>query len=206
LEVEIGVPIIVVDYSNAEALTKILEGNNVHTIESAINMLPIKGVKQEIELIGTADASMTTKRIVVSGWFVTVRADHQGGVCTFSNPIRRTREYRSNANLPSRDEKRMGTVVTRRQSHAELRQTKNLEYTRFFAGFSLDYWCEPVVHSHMSPFTVVLDIPHNTAAIPGSGEISAVFTHSTDLARDVAAILDVEEWDTSYYVIGDKFT
>lgn len=69
LEKEVGASIIVVDYANVEATTKALEDNKVHTVISAINMMPPPGqVPQEIELIRAADASKTTKRIISSGW------------------------------------------------------------------------------------------------------------------------------------------
>ncbi|KAH6995317.1 hypothetical protein EDB80DRAFT_755383 [Ilyonectria destructans] len=54
LEAELDVPIIAVDYSNVEALTKALEDNNVHI--------------KEVELIRLADVLKTTKRMISSDW------------------------------------------------------------------------------------------------------------------------------------------
>lgn len=59
----------VVDYSDIEVLTRILEEHNVHTVISAIMMLRYgDNGPQEIELIRAADASKTTKRMISSHW------------------------------------------------------------------------------------------------------------------------------------------
>lgn len=53
---------------------------------------------------------------------------------------------------------------------------------------------------------MVSDIANNAAAIPGSGDVPAVFTHTSDVARFVAASLDLDHWDSVHYVIGDRVT
>ena len=99
------------------------------------------------------------------------------------------------------------TSVANIASAAEaLKQTQNLEYTAFYSGFFLDYWGMPGVPSHMPPFTMVLDIAHNAAAIPGSGDVPITFTHTKDTAKFVAAILDKEKWDEETFVMGEKLT
>jgi hypothetical protein len=87
-----------------------------------------------------------------------------------------------------------------------LQQTRNLEYTAFYSGFFLDYWGMPGVASHMPPFTMVLDIANNAAAIPGSGDVPITFTHTKDTAKFVAASLDLEKWDEESFVMGEKLT
>ncbi|CAI6092113.1 unnamed protein product [Clonostachys chloroleuca] len=46
---------------------------------------------------------------------------------------------------------------------------------------------------------MVSDIANNAAAIPGSGDVPAVFTHTSDVARFVAASLDLDHWDSVHY-------
>lgn len=59
----------VVDYSDVEGLTRVLEENHVHTVISAMTMLHYgDSGPREIELIRAADASKTTKRLVSSHW------------------------------------------------------------------------------------------------------------------------------------------
>jgi len=67
LEKELGVSILVVDYADVAATTRILEENKIHTVISTINMLPSDGsTPNEVELIQAADASKTTKRFIPS--------------------------------------------------------------------------------------------------------------------------------------------
>jgi hypothetical protein len=58
----------------------------------------------------------------------------------------------------------------------------------------------------MAPFTIVLDMANNAAAIPGSGNVPLVFTHTRDTAKFVAASLGLEKWDVETYIKGDKMT
>jgi len=52
--------------------------------------------------------------------------------------------------------------------------------------------------------TMVLDIPNDAASIPGKGDTKITFTHTSDVAKFVAASLDLSNWDKVSYVIGDK--
>lgn len=62
-------PILAVDYSNVDALVKVLEGNNIHTVISGIAMHSPDGTTpHEIELIQAADRSEATKRLISSEW------------------------------------------------------------------------------------------------------------------------------------------
>lgn len=85
-------------------------------------------------------------------------------------------------------------------------EATSLEYTAIINGFFSDYWFAPHVKTHMGTLPMVLDIPNNTAAIPGSGEVPVVFTHTTDIAKYVAALLDSPKWEKESYIIGDKVT
>ncbi|GJC83394.1 oxidoreductase swnN [Colletotrichum liriopes] len=180
LEKKLGASIIVVDYANVEATTKVLEDNNIHTVISAITMLPPPGeVPRELELIRAADASKTTKRIISSGWGVPHTEQHAS---------------------------QLGSVPHKLRAKALLKETKDLEYTVVHNGFFLDYWGTPAVPSNMSPFTLVIDIPNDAATIPGSGNTPIAFTHTTDVGKFVAAALDLEKWEPETFIVGDKVT
>lgn len=59
-------PIIHVDYSDVESISKLLESNNVHTVISALSVRsPIEG-ESEINLARAAEKSGTTKRFIAS--------------------------------------------------------------------------------------------------------------------------------------------
>ncbi|KAK1826069.1 hypothetical protein QBC39DRAFT_394531 [Podospora conica] len=87
----------------------------------------------------------------------------------------------------------------------ELRAT-SLESTVVVNSFFLDYFVAPRVPSYQPPFAMLLDVAHNTAAIPGSGDIPVVFTHTFNIARFVPALLAKPKWDETTYIIGDKLT
>lgn len=85
-------------------------------------------------------------------------------------------------------------------------KTKTLEWTTVHNGFFMDYWGFPKVKSTMPPMTLFLDIPNKTAALPGSGDIPAIFSHTSDIGRYVAALLDADAWDKVSHVVGDRVT
>lgn len=64
----------------------------------------------------------------------------------------------------------------------------------------------PKVKTYLDPLALVFDIPHDFAAIPGSGNIPVVFTHTFDIARFVAALVKEPKWEKESYIIGDKVT
>ncbi|KAH8589852.1 nmrA-like family protein [Bisporella sp. PMI_857] len=181
LESELGVPIIVVDYAKVENLTKVLEDNNIHTVISALTTMPSPNGEhpKEIELIRAADASNVTKRMISTDWGIPHTKEH----------------------IP-----RLVTVGPKLQVQEELKKTTDLETTRFLNGYFLDYWGIPAVKSHMPPITLVVDMPNDIAAVPGSGNTPVVFTHTTDVAKYVAASLSLDKWDPESYVIGDRVT
>jgi saccharopine dehydrogenase-like NADP-dependent oxidoreductase len=65
-EKELGVRFVVTDYKDVGVLTKILGDNNVHTVISALGMMPNAGGPLELNLIRAADASKKTRRMAPS--------------------------------------------------------------------------------------------------------------------------------------------
>ncbi|KAK4031287.1 isoflavone reductase [Parachaetomium inaequale] len=182
LEVEIGAPIVPVDYSDVDAVVKVLEDNNIHTVVSGLAMHSADGKPPlEIELIRAADRSKATKRFISSAWGVPVTDEHIGTV-------------------PS--------VIHKINAQQELQKTTNLEYTVFHTGSFMDYWGIPAVKTFLDrmPLVFWLDMANNAAALPGSGNTPAIFTHTTDVARFVAASLDLPSWEPETFVFGDRAT
>jgi hypothetical protein len=85
-------------------------------------------------------------------------------------------------------------------------EKSSLEYTLFYVGYFLDFWGHPHVKTYQLPNIVAVDIEFNVAAIPGTGETPVVFTHTFDVAKFVAAALELSTWDRESYVIGDTVT
>ncbi|KAH7127739.1 hypothetical protein B0J13DRAFT_645737 [Dactylonectria estremocensis] len=181
LEDELGVPIIVVDYSNVEALANILEAHDVHIVVSALTMMSMSGAPgpSEIPLIRAVDASKVTKRIVSSDWGFPHTPENAAG---------------------------LSSIGPKLEAQAVLKTMSNLVSTVVQNGYFMDYWGVPVVKSYMQPSTSILDIPNAAAGIPGTGNEPIIFSHTTDVAKFVAALLDSDEWDPVSYVVGDKLT
>lgn len=73
-------------------------------------------------------------------------------------------------------------------------------------GYFADHYFAPKVKSYLPPIALVLDIANNFAAIPGSGDVPIVFTHTFDVARFVVGLVGQPKWEKSSYIIGDTVT
>lgn len=87
-----------------------------------------------------------------------------------------------------------------------LKETRDLEYTVVHNGFFLDWWVHAGIKSYTKNVTWIVDIANNIAAIPGSGDVPAVFTHTTDVAKYTAALLELPKWEAEYFIKGDRVT
>ncbi|RBR26253.1 uncharacterized protein FIESC28_00898 [Fusarium coffeatum] len=176
LEQELGAPILAVDSHDVDALTQLFEKHNVHTIISTFGM---NGpTPPELELIQAAEASQSTKRFISSDWGLPHTEEHTKQANSANNKFR---------------------------AQEELRKTK-LEWTSIHNGFFVDFWGSSATKSYLHNAATFLDIKHRTAAIPGSGDVPVTFTFSKDVARYVAAFLDLEKWEQRTFIIGDKVT
>ncbi|KAF1807933.1 NAD(P)-binding protein [Eremomyces bilateralis CBS 781.70] len=133
----------------------------------------------EVNLIAAADKATSTKRYVPTVWGVKI-PDEMAALSSIS--------------------KAKHAIL------AALAGTTSLEYTVWYPGFFSDYYVAPNVKTHMSIINVVIDVPNNTAAIPGSGDVLVVLTHSSDIAKFAAASLALPKWQPETYLIGDKVT
>ncbi|KAJ4174225.1 hypothetical protein NW754_004640 [Fusarium falciforme] len=178
IEADVGVPIVVVDYTNVDSLKDALESNQIDVVISTLNTASTDGDPPEIVLIRAANASACTKRFVPSNWSTRFTEEHA---------------------------KLIPLVPAKLQAVSELKES-NLEYTVFYNGVFLDYLGFNGIKSYLPPTTLILDLPHDIAAIPGDGNTPVVFTHTTDIAKYVAASLDLPTWDPESYVVGEKTT
>ena len=204
LEVEIGVPIIPVDFSNVDAIVKVLEEHHIDTVVSAIAMHTMgDDAPNELELIRAADRSRVTKRIISSEWGTDVKEQY---VTSPKNNLQI--QLHVTDTLSFSQIGLISSTLHKVNAKKELEKTTTLEYTRFHNGYFSDYWAFPKVPSYLSrqPLVYWIDMENNAAAIPGTGDVPAVFTHTTDLAKFVAASLDLPKWEPDYFVYGDRLT
>ncbi|SPJ78877.1 uncharacterized protein FTOL_07268 [Fusarium torulosum] len=175
-EQEFGSRIVTVDYENIPGLAKVLEENKIGTVISTLEMMA--GPGPEEALIRAADKSTITKRYIPSIWGVPY----------------------------SEETIKIFPAAKWKIECLELLKTSSLEYTAIYNGLFLDYFVAPVVPTYLSLLTVFLDITNNAAAIPGTGNVTAVFTHTWDIARFVAAYVGKAKWVPEAYIFGDKAT
>lgn len=70
----------------------------------------------------------------------------------------------------------------------------------------MDYFALPRIQTHMRPIYTVLDLEHNEVAIPGDGSAVMAMTYTKDVARFIAASLDLESWPKVSLIIGSQPT
>ncbi|KAF6530271.1 hypothetical protein HZS61_001583 [Fusarium oxysporum f. sp. conglutinans] len=100
---------------------------------------------------------------------------------------------------------RLPSTSVKVQTLTELAKTQ-LEWTQIYAGFLTDFFATPAHKTYMSPMIAVVDLVHDTAAVPGKGDTPVTFTHTFDLAKYTDRVLGFTEWDREYWIIGDKAT
>lgn len=85
-------------------------------------------------------------------------------------------------------------------------EATSLEWTAVYNGFFLDYFGTPRVKSYVDDVAFFIDVANDTASVPGSGDVPIVFTHTFDIGRFIAALLELPKWRAESYIIGDKLT
>jgi uncharacterized protein YbjT (DUF2867 family) len=147
-------------------------------VEVVISTIDVtQGAESEHALIQAAAKSSVTKRYIPSSWGI----KYSERMATYF-PIAKLK---------------IGTV--------QALEATSLEYTTVINGYFLDYFV-PKVKSYMPPMAFVLDIANNFAAIPGSGDVPVVLTHTFDIARFVAALVAQPKWEKESYIVGDRVT
>ncbi|KAL2265997.1 hypothetical protein VTJ83DRAFT_5349 [Remersonia thermophila] len=175
-EKEIGARILAAPYDNVDALTSLLEDNKIELVISTLDLS--QSQDPEVNLIQAADKSAVTRRFIPSSW-----------------AIKYTPEVA-----------KIFPLSNSKLAVFKIIEGTSLEWTAVTNGFFADYFFAPKVPSYQPPMAVVIDIAHNTAAVPGSGDVPVVFTHTWDIAQFVAALVDVPKWERDSYIIGDRLT
>ncbi|KAL6832780.1 hypothetical protein V8C40DRAFT_145132 [Trichoderma camerunense] len=171
-------PLINVDYGDIDAVANILEEHNVHTVISAIKVIAPEAGVSEVNLIKAAAKSSATKRFIQSEWGVPIPQE----------------------NL------RLLQHQVRLASIEQLRES-NLEWTRFYNGYFLDYYGMPYIETHISELiSFIFDIPNKAAVIPGTGNDLVSFTYTRDVANFVVKALTLPKWEEEMFCYGDKVT
>jgi nucleoside-diphosphate-sugar epimerase len=171
-----NIDIIAVDYNDIGGMTQLL---TIHGVKAVISTLNIAlGNQHELNLIAAADRCPETVRFIPSVFEVPFKPHHVD-------------QY-----APAKSNKLAFEALSK----------TTLEWTAFYLGYFLDYYLLPKVHSYLTPFPFFIDVEHNAAAIPGSGNSPITLTHSTDVAKFVVAAFDLPKWERESYIAGDTLT
>ncbi|KAH6645450.1 hypothetical protein BKA67DRAFT_664525 [Truncatella angustata] len=173
---EIGARIIAIDYDSPDAIASVLEHHGIDTVISALSSQ--SPPDQELNLIKGSDKSTVTRRYIPSLWGIQYNEE----IATYFPPAAVKINYLKSL------------------------ESTSLEWTAVLNGYFLDYYGAPKVKTYMPPLALVVDLPSDFAAIPGSGDVPVVFTHTFDIGRFAAALLTKGKWEKESYIIGDKLT
>ncbi|KAJ3544648.1 hypothetical protein NM208_g2943 [Fusarium decemcellulare] len=168
----------VVDYSSIEDLRNLFEREKIHTVVSTIGAYTEAHHRSQMNMIEAADLSPSVKRFIPSefGFHIKPEIAHR----SVSFPFK------------------LETLKRLEKS--------GLEFTLIHTGVFLDYLVYPRVPSYLQCQTVWVHLGLNIAALPGDGNVPVAFTHSEDVGKLVALILDVPRWERRYYAVANRLT
>ena len=172
-------PVIQTDYASVDALSEELAKRAVHTVLSAVSLDFDSPSEAQLKLIRAAAKTDCVKRFVPSEFNV----DYDLG----------------DDKLPYPDKKYH--AVARR----ELEKT-SLEYTYIYSGFFMDYFGMPFFQTHMRQLYILVDAGNRAAAIPGDGNAPVAMTCTKDVARFVAAAIELRAWPKELKIVGSQIS
>jgi len=176
-----NVKVLAIDYTSPESIASALKAENIDTVISTIGIFQEEQQKAQLNLIDGAVASGTVKRFAPSEFGLDYLQNKKDGIA-----------------IPSE------TIRNNKTNTVDKLETTPLEYTRFVCGFFLDYFGFPHYPTYLPFMGIVLDMRNHKAAIPGDGEVPVTFTLTRDVAKFVAASLDLESWEKTSFIVGDK--
>lgn len=154
----------------------------------------LRGVHTLISTIATFDSSLLTTQLAL------LAAAKEAGVKRFAPS-----EYAGASN-----EGVDGYAY--KEAVWEAVRASGLEYTRFACGLFMNLFVtgtprgEEAALAGLSRWDFVVNIRAGTADVPGDGEARVTFTESRDVAKFVAASLDLDEWEEVCGMEGETLT
>ncbi len=161
-----GIDVWSVDYDSHDFLVETLRG--VHTVISAI---------------GSWDDSLRTSQLAL------LEAAEKAGVKRFAPS-----EYAGPGNDGI-------DAYAHKEAVWQAVKASGLEYTKFACGLFMNVFvtgtprAEEEALAGLRPWNFIVNVKAGTADLPGDGEAKATFTESRDVAKFVAASLDLDKWD-----------
>ncbi|KAL6231579.1 hypothetical protein BDW75DRAFT_38768 [Aspergillus navahoensis] len=184
---EFDVPILPVDYSNVDSLRKVLE-NNIDAIISTVPITDDAASEAQLNLIEAAIKAPSTRRFIPCDFGIQYNESYVLIFIAVGISRSNAKSLQTRKGFPAYPGKTGGS--------GEAEETSGLQYTLVSNGFFMDYYGLTKVQSYLRPFVFAVDVANNTAAIPGSGDVHVVFTHTIDVAKYVTGEFDLPDTDT----------
>ncbi|PTU21450.1 hypothetical protein P175DRAFT_0556420 [Aspergillus ochraceoroseus IBT 24754] len=177
-----GASLVEIDYGNVAAISSQLQEHQIDTVISAINLFWPGASQAQLNLIQAAADSGVVTRFVPS-------------------------EFNIDYNVPPEQ-----MPYPPRESHLQARslleKTPSMAYTCIRNGLFMDYLGLPYAESYLLPLHILLDLPARKAVVPGDGSGIVVFTQTRDVARGVAALVDLPagDWPREIAIRGERIS
>ncbi|KAJ3279470.1 hypothetical protein HK104_001435 [Borealophlyctis nickersoniae] len=148
----------------------------------------LTGVHTLISCVAPLGPELSTTQIQM------IRAAEEAGVKRFA-PSEWAGDTKKNKHIVLYREK-MKVIDVLRKSR--------LEWTLFMIGIFMNYFASSTASvGHLHPLKFIVDVENGTANIPGTGDEPLIFTAVEDVAKFVAAALDLPKWEARSGMAGE---
>ncbi|KFX98684.1 hypothetical protein O988_04235 [Pseudogymnoascus sp. VKM F-3808] len=178
---EPNVKLFSVDYAVPASITAVLEENRVDTVISCLHLNSKEGSDAQLNLIEGVGKASTVERFAPSEFGL---------------------DYLEVAKVDFV----FHAIEFKVAAINKLKEFPSLKYTRFITGTFMDYFAPPPNPPLINGISLIIDPENAKAAIPGDGSATILITHTTDVARFLAAALSLPDWPEKLIIQGDRLT
>ncbi|KFY70879.1 hypothetical protein V499_08901 [Pseudogymnoascus sp. VKM F-103] len=178
---EPNVKLFAVDYAVPATITAVLEENRVDTVISCLNLNTREASDAQLNLIEGVGKTSTVKRFAPSEFGLD---NVEVAKVDFDYPV----------------------LEFKIAAIDKLKEFPSLSSIRFITGMFMDFFGPPPNPPQINVISIVIDPEHAKAGIPGDGSATIIITHTTDVARFVAAALSLPDWPEKVIIQGDRLT
>ncbi|KFY41628.1 hypothetical protein V494_02898 [Pseudogymnoascus sp. VKM F-4513 (FW-928)] len=170
-----------VDYAVPATITAVLEENRVDTVVSCLHLNSKEASDSQLNLIEGAARASSVERFAPSEFGL---------------------DYLEVAKV----DLDFHAVAFKVAAIDKLKEFPSLKYIRFITGTFMDFFGPPPNPPQVNVISIIIDPENAKAAIPGDGSSTILITHTTDVARFVAAALSLPDWPEKLIIQGDRLT
>ncbi|OBT40168.1 hypothetical protein VE00_08825 [Pseudogymnoascus sp. WSF 3629] len=178
---EPDVKLFAVDYAVPATITAVLEENRIDTVISCLHLNSKEASDAQLNLIEGVGKASTVERFAPSEFGL---------------------DYLEVAKVDFE----FHAVEFKVAAIDKLKEFPSLKYCRFITGTFMDFFGPPPNPPQINIVSLIIDPENGKAAVPGDGSATILITHTTDVARFVAAALSLPDWPEKLIIQGDRLT